>query len=185
MVEIQEGTITPVSGGSYQGKYITITNEDDAEDIVQGQIYDFWKHFSPHGIKEEQPPQFTTSISLEVFLYNSVRNRCLNHLKHKKVEAEYIEKIAKRMPGYHLDDDDQALFAERTYRMLFESIDMLPSRSREVFLLYLKGMKNQDIANNLGISLETVKTHKKRSMSFLREKLDRNAFILLILLLPY
>ena len=48
----------------------------------------------------------------------------------------------------------------------------------------MDGKKNQEIADTLQISLETVKTQKKRAMATLREKMNRNDFILLQLLLP-
>ena len=150
-----------------------VGDNDDAEDVVQGFIADIW----------QQKLAFGSLFSLEVFLYNSVRNRCLNILKHKQVKVSYIKKVADSHPAYHPDDDEETLFMERAYRMLFETIDKLPPRSREVFLLYIQGKKNQEIADALGVSLETVKTHKKRSMAFLREQLDGKTFALLLLML--
>ena len=149
-----------------------VKDEDDAEDIVQGMFSEIWN----------QQVRFTSLFPLEVFLYNSVRNRSLNHLKHNQVKAAYIKDVASQLPAYQ-HDDDESLFTERAYRMLFESIDMLPPRSREVFLLYMKGKKNKEIAEVLDISVETVKTHKKRSMVFLRQALDGKQLMLLLYIL--
>ena len=56
---------------------------------------------------------------------------------------------------------------------LFELIDKLPLRCREIFLLYMEGKRNEEIAGMLSLSVETVKTQKKRAMAFIRENLDK------------
>ena len=53
---------------------------------------------------------------------------------------------------------------EEVYRLLFRAIDKLPTRCREIFLLHMDGKKNEEIATALGISIETVKTQKKRAI---------------------
>ena len=73
---------------------------------------------------------------------------------------------------------------EEVYRQLFETIDALPERCREVFLMYMEGKKNEEVATALHVSIETVKTQKKRAMSILRKKLGGYQFLLLQLLLP-
>lgn len=57
---------------------------------------------------------------------------------------------------------------EELYRQLFEAIDELPARCREVFLMHLEGKGNEDIARELALSVLTVKTQKRRAMAYLR-----------------
>ena len=57
---------------------------------------------------------------------------------------------------------------EELYRQLFEAIDELPARCREVFLMHLEGKGNEDIARELTLSVLTVKTQKRRAMAYLR-----------------
>jgi len=88
-----------------------------------------------------------------------------------------------------IQDGDAAideLFAEDVYKILFDVIDQLPERVHQVFLLYAKGKKNQEIAEALNISLETVKTYKKRGKQMIRERMtvtDFNKSLTLLLLL--
>ena len=56
-------------------------------------------------------------------------------------------------------------------RQLFKQIDLLPERCREIFLLHLEGYDNDAIAKKLSLSIETVKTQKKRAMKTLRNNL--------------
>ena len=46
--------------------------------------------------------------------------------------------------------------------------------------MYMEGKTNKEIAEALGISTETVKTHKKRGMKFLRSRLDPGALSVLM-----
>lgn len=43
--------------------------------------------------------------------------------------------------------------------------------------MYMEGKKNEEIATALHVSLETVKTQKKRAMSFLRIRLKALFFL--------
>ena len=59
----------------------------------------------------------------------------------------------------------------------------MPPRQREVLLMVMKGHKNKEIAGALDMAVETVRTYKKRAVAFLREQLDKDAFMLLVMLL--
>ncbi len=146
-----------------------VNDSATCEDLVQGLITLMW----------EKKIHVSSIYALDVFLYSSIRNRCLNYIKHKNVEQSYIQSTAVNADIYHIDEDEDELFNERVYHRLFTTIDMLPPRSREVFLMHIDGKSNHEIAEALNISMETVKTHKKRSMAFLREHLDIKTLSLL------
>lgn len=149
-----------------------VVSQDEAEDIVQ----------SVFTLLLEKKYHFLNIKSLEAFLYNSVRNASLDKLRHKNVENHYVKIVEEKYGAYPIDDNDN-VYGEEIYRLLFDYIDQLPAKSREVFLLYIKGKTNQEISDLLGMSFETVKTHKKRSMSFLRKKLNGENLLLLFILL--
>jgi len=52
---------------------------------------------------------------------------------------------------------------ERLLRRLFEPAAPLTSRQRQVLVLAASGLSNQEIADELAITLETVKTHLKKT----------------------
>ena len=55
---------------------------------------------------------------------------------------------------------------------LFGAIDELPEKSKEIFKKsYIDGLEDKKIAEELGISLNTIKTQKQRAKSFLRVRL--------------
>lgn len=138
-------------------RYIGVQSE--AEDIVQDLFVAVY----------EKQEKFLSYNSFRVFLYNSVRNTCLNLIKHRKVEEKYIHYSLEHADNG--EDYDWELLEEELWRRLFKTIDELPPRCREVFLLSLDGKKNEEIAKELHITLLTVKTQKKKAVHYLREKL--------------
>ena len=148
---------------------------EPAEDIVQELFYNIWA----------KKMVFQSLVSFKTYLYNSVRNASLDYLKHKNIEGSYLQKMLEAHPVYRTgEEDEEGFFSEEVYRQLFETIDALPERCREVFLMYMEGKKNEEVATALHVSIETVKTQKKRAMSILRKKLGSYQFLLLQLLLP-
>ena len=77
------------------------------------------------------------------------------------------------------EEDEYKVLEEELYERLFRIIDELPPRCREIFLLHLDGKKNEEIANQLNISLLTVKTQKKKAMSHLRKRMGIAVIVLL------
>ena len=141
---------------------------DVAEDIVQEVFIAVW----------ERDARYPTYNAFRSFLYNSVKNASLNHLKHKNVEEKYLASLNLEDEG---DDIDLKMMEEELYRLLFKTIDELPDKCRNIFLLHLEGKGNEEIALLLNLSILTVKTQKKRAMSYIRERLGRVYFVMMSL----
>lgn len=126
----------------------------------------------------ESPKEYNSFRGFKAFLYDAIQNRCLDYLKHKAVENRYL---AYQLANH--DDEREReynLMREEVYRELYLSVRELPDRCREVFELHLKGKKNEEIAELLSLSVETVKTHKKNAVRFLKERMG-NLFTLLVM----
>ncbi len=139
---------------------ILADNEGAGEDIVQDVIVNIW----------EAKTQFSSYSSFKTYLYNAVRNSALNHIKHQGAADKYIEYLRYEYARF----DEQEVNIEEIYRQLFLLIDHLPYRCREVFLLHMEGHKNEEIARILQLSVETVKTQKKRALAYIRANLDKS-----------
>lgn len=150
-----------------------VESKEAAEDIVQKLFMNIWGN----------NVQFKTEESFFAYLYNSIRNSSINYLRHKNVEQAYIDKMMEIYEPYKNDEEDDDIFEPEVYRRLFEVIDKLPRRCREIFMMYIDGKKNEEIAQILNLSIETVKTQKKRAMSVLKEKLPCFVFFSILLLI--
>jgi RNA polymerase sigma-70 factor (ECF subfamily) len=141
-----------------------LKDEQLAYDIVQEAFITIWKK----NIK------CSSTISYKVYLYNTVRNASYNHLKRSiphtkfKKENEGIEEAA-----------DQMIIAAEIEAELLRQINLLPKARRNVILLRLEGMTIEEISAKLGLSINTVKAHKKLAHKQLKKRLkDLYLFLL-------
>ena len=106
------------------------------------------------------------NLSFRPYIYRAVQNRCLNYLKHRHVEKEYIDYILKtHLPSHDFHDPAGE---EELEKEVEEAIEGLPEKCREIFKLSrFHQLRYNEIAHRLGISPKTV----ERQISIALEKL--------------
>lgn len=146
-----------------------VQQREIAEDVVQEVFVAIW----------ENAKVYNSFVGFRSFLYDAVQNRCIDYLKHKAVEDRYVVYSL----AHHDDEGEREydLMREEIYRELYLAVNELPDRCKEVFELHLQGKKNEEIAELLSLSVQTVKTHKKNAVRFLKERLG-NMFFLLVMM---
>ena len=124
-------------------------------------------------------------IDLKPYLYKTVYNSCMNVLKHRKVEKDYIDKELEDFYFSRVVETPEAELALRNEELrgaLEAAICTLPERCREVFVLSkVQGLSNKEIADKLGISVKTVENQMTTSLSKLRKELEWLLTLLVIL----
>ena len=139
--------------------YHILNDLEAAEDIVQDLFVQVW----------ERDTCYSSYYGFKNFLYNSVKNASLDYLKHKEVEGKYIKyTILHAESG---EEPELEIMENEIYRRLYQVLDELPKRCKEVFKYYLEGKKNKEIAELLQISELTVKTQKRNAINYIRERL--------------
>lgn len=99
-----------------------------------------------------------------VYLYNSVRNRCIDLLRSRKKE-----RIAPMDALSYISDEEAQIRSEMEVR-LWEAVDSLPPKRRELLLLNKRdGLKYSDIARLKGLSENTVRNQIFRAIESLRK----------------
>lgn len=99
----------------------------------------------------------------KVYLYNSVRNRCIDLLRSRKKE-----RIAPMDDLSFISDEEAQRRSEMEVR-LWEAVDSLPPKRRELLLLNKRdGLKYSDIARLKGLSENTVRNQIFRAIESLR-----------------
>lgn len=141
--------------------------QDSAEDVVQNAFMQLW----------QQGRQSRGDNYIRAFLYNITRNAAIDRLRHDKIVQDYQESYEINANG-----EEDSIFTEEVFRQLFEEIDRLPSRQREIFLLLMKGQKNREIAENLNIAEETVKKLRFRGMKTLRQRMNPKVYLMLTMM---
>ena len=146
-----------------------VERQEVAEDIVQDLFLKIW----------ERDTEYSSWYGFKNFLYQSVKNAALDHLKHRVVEGKYIQYI-KKFPDENSDPELETMKQE-VYRRLYAVLEDLPKRCREVFTYHLEGKKNAEIAALLHISVLTVKAQKQTAMRYLEKRLG-NLYLIMVLL---
>lgn len=147
--------------------YRLVRNEAEAGDVVQESMIIYW----------EKREQFDSIAGAKAFLYSVTRNRCLNLIRDRGIEERYLSYSRY----FHEKKTENNLIIENeVYANLHRAIKMLPTQTRKIIKLSMSGMKNQTIAENLDISVNTVKTLKKAGYRFLRKIVPRMWIVLFI-----
>ena len=148
-----------------------LSRKEDAEDLVQEVFIKLW----------ETNRFLNIDFKLRAYIYQSVRNSCLNWLESKsKIQIDTIDSIPELTDDAMLDESDWKVYMDEIY----QKIENLPPRTREIFTaIILENKKYKDVADDMGISVNTVKTSLSRALSNLRTNLSNKANIVLSLIL--
>lgn len=117
--------------------------------------------------------------SLRSYLMRAVRNRCFNYLalecENHEFPFSYNEDMEELGNSYASEENPLGTLLEKELESeIISSINRLDDPCRRVFLKSrFEHKKNDEIAAELGISVNTVKYHIKRALSVLRQDLGR------------
>lgn len=148
--------------------YKYLEDRQAAEDVIHDVLLHLYQN------KEK----FTSIVVLKSYLYNAVRNRCLNILQHRKIVKDYALNVTEQRAQ---ERGDYTMLEIEVYDQLRDAIDALPVPQCIIYDLTLQGYDNKEIAEKLGITEDSVKAHKKRGKKLLRERLENLMFWAIIL----
>lgn len=145
-----------------------------AEEIVQDIFVRTW----------QKRNTYKSVGTLKAYLYNSVRNKSISYMRHKNVERSRIEAFERDFRLMQ-EDDEQAVeqYREEMFRKLLLAIDALPPKQRQLFMLTVQGKTSEEIAEEMNISVLTVKKQRQRGLERLRKTLPPNALFTLLMLI--
>ena len=135
-----------------------VDGRDQVEDIVQEvfcRLYD-------------DKRLFDNITSLKAYLYGAVRNGCLNHIRDEKRRRLHEGKFTESL------HDDRIFFDHiietEIHRQLKSLLGELPPQCGNIFRRTLEGATSEEIARAMNLSVETVKTQRKKAKRILKEK---------------
>ena len=132
---------------------------DEAKDMVSEVFGKAW-----------ETPDFTCEDSGS-WLYTATRNACLNRLKHLRVEQEHVEAI---ILATQADIDNNYWEHEALLQKAEAVARSLPEPTCTVLrLCYWEKKTYREVAEQLGISPDTVKKHISKALRMLREEMTK------------
>jgi RNA polymerase sigma-70 factor (family 1) len=150
-----------------------VKDRDLARDITQDAFVKYW---------QQRDSVIPNNIAVKNFLYSTVRNASFNSLRHDRVVQDYVE----RLDGAEPEEASvmEAIITAEVLAEIHHAIESLPENYRVISVMgYMEGKKNQEIADQLGMSVNTVKKQKQRALELLRLKLTPELFAIVALIL--
>lgn len=116
--------------------------------------------------------QLTAINNFEAYLFTMARNHAFNGLRRMATETLVLAELGKR--DHFLPEEPGSAFDRKEVRQFIkQTVDKLTPKQREVFLLSRDmGLKQEEIAERLSISVSTVKSHLTDALSFLRAEIS-------------
>ncbi len=158
--------------------YRYVGRAETAEEIVHDVFINIWN----------KAGQLNIQVSMKSYLFRSVVNSSLNYIKKEKADAE---KQSAYLVVHHPDQtdevDEHVDADEQLLKGLEEALALLPEKCKQVMYLSRFGkLKQQEIADQMDISVKTVKNHLTYGFKKLREHLEKHkqqltAVLLLVL----
>ncbi|MDR1415256.1 MAG: RNA polymerase sigma-70 factor [Odoribacteraceae bacterium] len=148
--------------------YSYVREREAARDVVHDAFFTLW----------EQRGMVDVSRSPKAFLYKMARNGALNHLRHRKVVASNEVQLACSLK----DAGREMARYENALARLSAHVSELPERQRRALVgCFVEGKGYKEVAEELGVSVNTVKTHLQRAMKFLRGLTRDEIFLIFFL----
>jgi len=133
-----------------------LNNREDAEDILQEAFVDCFRNIG----------SFRFESTFGAWLKKILVNRCINHLRRKKLDLTLCENL----PPVVYEEEEEVTYETDK---IFKGIEMLPDGYRVILTLYLlEGYDHSEISQILDISESTSKSHYMRAKESLRKILS-------------
>lgn len=152
----------------FAGKFV---EKETAEDVVNTLFLKLW----------DCRKEFESVQHLQSFLYLSIKNACLDHLK--------MTTRAKDREGKHClsieyieENYEQEMIRAEYWGEIYRAIQKLPSQcSKVIHLSFVEGFTNEEISKQLKLSPQTVRNQKSKGIKALRKSLSPDMAILVLL----
>lgn len=141
--------------------YFFLRDEQEAKDLVQVFFSEIW----------EKRLYLNMEGDIKGYLYRSIQNRCLN-LQRKQTTEQKKQELFIQAEREIVPENK---WTENQYKQLQDALEDMPMQRREALrMIYFEDKKYHDAANEMGISINSLKTHLKIGLRNLREKLTRD-----------
>lgn len=142
-----------------------VSNVQVAEEVVSDVMYKIWKNRHNEYRVE----------TFQEYLYTATRNTALNYWKQNQSRKDVSDKWAENLHDELIGETPlDKMITDETISKLNSLIDALPMHCRKVFIMSrIENMSYHEIAEKMGISINTVKHHIKNALQKLRNEIDK------------
>ena len=136
-----------------------LNDPEEAHEIVQEVFIKIW----------EGRRDIDTENSIISYLFKIAQNQSLNRLRKKKVESKYIEIYKLVYIHYNEVSSYESIFTRELENEISVAINKIPPKCKRVFeLSRMEGLRYNEIADMLNISVKTVESQMSKALCILR-----------------
>lgn len=140
-----------------------------AEDVVQHVYTRLWEFRS----------ELRVGISLKNYLFTMTKNHVLNLIRNENSAITKNYEIAQSAPVYE-DNLIENLEKKELMTSFYKAVNLLPAQKRDICLMKVQEeLTNQEIAERMNLSVNTIKTHYSEALKLLRVHLSRMLIIVI------
>jgi RNA polymerase sigma-70 factor (family 1) len=150
--------------------FTILKDTEESEDVVQQVFVTLWQKID----------EIEFTISIKSYLYKMVHNHCLNKLKHEQIKQRHANEVlqVQHTTSYQEHGKSELL------KQIEIALETLPEQCGRIFRMSrYDGMKYQEIANELGLSIKTIENQMGKALKIMREKLKDYLPLFIILFL--
>lgn len=135
-----------------------IKDKEDAKDIVSNIFEYVWNNNEI----------LQTPESIPSLLYTAAKTRCIDYIRHQNVINKHYEHILFENA---IEKELNETESEEQLTRIITIIENLPKQTKQVVKkCFLEGKKYKEVAEEMGISTNTVKTHVMKAFRILRHE---------------
>ncbi|SHN22204.1 RNA polymerase sigma-70 factor [Chitinophaga sp. CF418] len=121
--------------------------------------------------------------NIKAFLYTATRNQCLDQVEQRQIRQKH-HKVLLQLSPLAEDEILKEIYFTEALREISQAVHTLPEQCRKVITMtYENGLSTKEIADQLGVTVSTVKTQRARGISIIRKLLSSRALSIAISLL--
>jgi RNA polymerase sigma-70 factor (ECF subfamily) len=138
-----------------------IRDHDSAEEIVQDLFFRLWQNREKINIES----------SLNGYLFRAVHNKCLHYINHLKIVGQHAQETVAEQISKSEDPIDIIRYKELQEK-INQILERLPDRCSLIFCMSrFDGLKYNEIAEKLSVSVKTVEANMGRALKEFRKAL--------------
>jgi RNA polymerase sigma-70 factor (family 1) len=142
----------------YRFAFSLLKLPEEAENIVQDVFLKLW-------VNREK---IDKGSSIRYYVFSIAYHSSITVIRKKLKETDYVAELI-RQQGLEQDSGSLQMEYQELEQKLNAVIDALPARQKEVYLLHrVEGLKYAEIAEQLGLSVNTIENHMARALSAIR-----------------
>jgi RNA polymerase sigma-70 factor, ECF subfamily len=154
----------------YKFAYSILKSVEESENILQDVFLNLW----------ENRRNVEKDSSVKYYIFTICYNSSISLIRKKARETQFIDYLKSLQD---INQDPANLEAEyiELEKRVNEIIEQLPQRQKEVYVLHrVEGLKYEEIAKRLYISVNTIETHMSRALKTIQEKLGKSSLLAIL-----